>query len=166
MAILKKNTRQNRARIAIVAASFNDFITKGLLKACLMELRRQGLRESQITTIWVPGAFEIPIAAMKLAKRKDVDGVICLGAVIRGETYHFEVVSNECARGIMEAGLITSKPVIMGVLTTDKVAQAQARARGKGGINKGRDSARVVLEMIALLKRLKLSASGRLSNLE
>ncbi len=140
--------------VAIVAANFNDFITKGLLKACLMELQRQGLAKEQITTVWVPGAFEIPLTAMTLAKRKDIDAVICLGAVIRGETYHFEVVSNECARGIMEASLVSFKPVIMGVLTTDTVAQARARAEGKGGHNKGRDSARTVLEMIALFKKI------------
>jgi len=142
------------ARIAIVASSFNDFITKGLLDACLMELKRQGLAEKQITTVWVPGSFEIPLVALKLAKRKNIDAVICLGAVIRGETYHFEVVSNECARGIMEASLMSSKPVIMGVLTTDTVAQAQARAGKKGINNKGRDVAIAALEMIALLKAL------------
>jgi 6,7-dimethyl-8-ribityllumazine synthase len=141
-------------RIAIVASSFNDFVTKGLLKACLIELQRQGLREKQITTVWVPGSFEIPLAALKLAKRKDIDAVICLGAVIRGQTYHFEVVSNECARGIMEASLTASKPVIMGVLTTDTGRQALARSGGKGGHNKGRDAARTALEMIALLKRI------------
>jgi 6,7-dimethyl-8-ribityllumazine synthase len=140
--------------IAIVASSFNDFITKGLLKACLMELQRQGLKQRQITTVWVPGSFEIPLVAMKLAKRKDIAAVICLGAVIRGETYHFEVVSNECARGIMQAGLTTAKPVIMGVLTTDTVAQAQARAGGKAGNNKGHDAARTALDMIALLKEI------------
>ena len=157
---------QNKARIAIVAASFHDFITKRLLKACLAELKRQGLREEQITTVWVPGAFEIPLTAMTLAKRKDIDAVICLGAVIRGETYHFEVVSNECARGIMEVSLRSGKPVIMGVLTTDTVAKAQARAEEKGGHNKGRDAACTALEMIALFKqRLTLSASDRLSNL-
>lgn len=152
MATIEKNIKQNKARIVIVAASFNDFITKDLLKACLMELRHQGLREDQVTTIWVPGALEIPLAALKFAKRKNINAVICLGAVIRGETYHFEVVSNECARGIMQAGLMAVKPVIMGVLTTDTVAQARARAGEKGTNNKGRDCARAVLEMIALLK--------------
>jgi len=112
------------------------------------------LGDSQVTTHWVPGAFEIPLVALKLAKRKDIDAVICLGAVIRGETYHFEVVSNECARGIMDASLVAGKPVIMGVLTTDTVAQAQARARAKSGPNKGRDAARVALEMIALLNNI------------
>jgi 6,7-dimethyl-8-ribityllumazine synthase len=142
------------ARIAIVASRFNDFITKKLLSACLMELKHRGLKESQVTTVWVPGSFEIPVTALKLAKRKNIDAVICLGAVIRGETYHFEVVANECARGIMEVALTTAKPIIMGVLTTDTVAQAQARAGGKGGTNKGRDAALNALEMIALLKEL------------
>jgi len=141
-------------RIAIVASSFNEFITKRLLKACLMELQRQGLDKKQITTVSVPGSFEIPLAALKLARRKDIDAVICLGAVIRGETYHFEVVSNECARGIMQAALLSAKPVIMGVLTTDTGPQALARAGGKGGHNKGRDAARAALEMIALLKQI------------
>ncbi len=143
-----------KPRIALVAASFHDFITRGLLKACLMELQRQGLAKKQITTVWVPGSFEIPITALKFAKRKDIDAVICLGAVIRGETYHFEVVANECARGIMQAALLSAKPVIMGVLTTDTVAQALARAGEKGGRNKGRDSARAALEMIVLLNKI------------
>ena len=150
MVVLKKN----KSRIAIVASSFNDFVTKRLLGACLMELRRQGLGDGQITTVWVPGSFEIPITALKLAKRKDIHAVICLGAVIRGETYHFEVVANECARGIMQASLMAGKPLIMGVLTTDTSPQALARAREKGGSNKGRDSARAALEMIALLKNV------------
>ena len=147
-----RSIKKNRSRIAIVASSFNDYITKGLLKACLMELQRQGLTEAQVTTVWVPGAFEIPIAAVRLAQRKDIDAVICLGAVIRGETYHFEVVANECARGIMQAGVLTGKPVIMGVLTTDTVAQAQARCGTKGNNNKGRDAAMAALAMLALLK--------------
>jgi 6,7-dimethyl-8-ribityllumazine synthase len=148
-----KNVKKNKARIGIVASNFNDFITKGLLNACLMELQRQGVGEGQTTIVWVPGAFEIPLAASTLARRKDIDAVICLGAVIRGETYHFEVVSNECARGIMDVALMTSKPVIMGVLTTDTVAQAQARA-GEKSNNKGRDAAEAVLEMTALLKQI------------
>ena len=154
MATPLKSIKKNQARIAIVASSFNDYITKRLLSACLLELKLQGIAQGQITTAWVPGSFELPLTALKLAQRKDIDAVICLGAVIRGETYHFEVVSNECARGIMEASLLTAKPVILGVLTTDTVAQAEARAKQKGGENKGRDAARAVLEMIALLKKI------------
>ena len=106
-----------------------------------------------MTIVWVPGSLEIPVTALKLARRKNINAVIALGAVIRGETYHFEVVANECARGIMEVSLLTGKPVIMGVLTTDTVAQAQARSRDKGR-NKGRDCATAALAMIALFKRL------------
>ena len=137
-------------RIAIVASCFNDFITKKLLSACVAELQRQGVKENQITTVWVPGAFEAPLAALKLASRKNIDAVICLGAVIRGETYHFEVVSNEAARGIMQASLLSGKPVIMGILTTDTVGQAQARAGEKGKENKGRDCALAAMQMLAL----------------
>jgi 6,7-dimethyl-8-ribityllumazine synthase len=144
-----------KVNIAIVAGSFNDFISKGLLNACLMELQHAGLTDKQITTVWVPGSFEMPLVALKLAQKKNIDAVICLGAVIRGDTYHFEVVANECARGIMEASLTSGKPVIMGVLTTDTISQAQQRAQDKGGENKGRDAARAVLQMVGLLKAIK-----------
>ncbi len=145
---------KKKVHIAIVASCFNDFITKALLNACWMELKRCGLKEDQITTVWVPGAFEVPLAALKLAAKKNVDAVICLGAVIRGETYHFEVIANENARGLMEVSLKTGKPVMMGVLTTDTVDQAQKRAQGKGGPNKGRDAARAAVAMINLLKKI------------
>ena len=143
-----------KAHVAIVASRFNDFITKTLLHACLEEFKRQGLTNKQITTVWVPGSFEIPIAALKLAKKKNIDAVICLGAVIRGETYHFEVVANQAAQGIMQVGVQTGKPVIMAVLTTDTVAQAQKRAQEKGGHNKGRDCAMAALDMINLLRKI------------
>lgn len=143
-----------KVRVAIVASRFNDFITKALLNACRMELKRAGLKDEQITTVWVPGAFEIPLMALKLARKKNVDAVICLGAVIRGETHHFEVIADECARGIMQAALASQKPVAMGVLTTDTVDQAQKRAQDKGGANKGRDAARAALEMAGLLKKI------------
>ncbi|MDE1921139.1 MAG: 6,7-dimethyl-8-ribityllumazine synthase [Candidatus Omnitrophica bacterium] len=151
---IKKKIKSNKARVAIVASSFNDFITKRLLAACLLELKLSGVAGNQVTTVWVPGAFEVPLAALKLALRRDIDAVICLGAVLRGETYHFEVVANEAARGIMEASLHSAKPVMMGVLTADTAAQAMARSHTRGGTNKGRDCARSVLEMIALLKKI------------
>ena len=151
----KKTVKAPLVRIAIVASRFNDFIAKPLLNACWMELKRNGLKEEHITTVWVPGAFEIPVAALKLAQKKNVDAVICLGAVIRGETYHFDVIANECARGIMDAALSTGKPVIMGVLTTDTVDQAQKRAQDKGGPNKGRDAAQTALDMVQLLKAVQ-----------
>ena len=105
--------------------------------------------------MWVPGAFEIPLTALKLAGKKNVDAVICLGAVIRGETHHFNIVANECSRGIMHAALVSQKPVLMGVLTTDTVDQAQKRAQDKGGANKGRDAAKSALEMAQLLKAIR-----------
>ena len=150
-----KKVKRPSIRIAIVASRFNDFITKALLNACWMELKRAGLKDEQITTVWVPGAFEIPLTALKLAAKKNVDAVICLGAVIRGETHHFEVVANECARGITHAALVSQKPVLMGVLTTDTVDQAQKRAQDKGGANKGRDVAQAAVEMVQLLKAIK-----------
>ena len=143
-----------KGHIAIVASSFNDFITKPLLHSCLSQLKIQGVSDKQITTVWVPGSFEIPVTALKLAKKKNIDAVICLGAVIKGDTYHFEVVANECARGIMEAGLLTGKPVVMGVLTTDTVTQAQKRAQAKNGFNKGQDAASTALEMVSLFRRI------------
>ena len=150
-----KKVKRPSIRIAIVASRFNDFITKALLNACWTELKRAGLKDEQITTVWVPGAFEIPLTALKLAAKKNVDAVICLGAVIRGETHHFEVVANECARGITHAALVSQKPVLMGVLTTDTVDQAQKRAQDKGGANKGRDVAQAAVEMVQLLKAIK-----------
>ncbi len=143
------------ARIAIVAGEFNEFISKALLAAALKELKKAGLTDKAITTVWVPGSLEMPVVALKLASKKTVDAVICLGAVIRGDTYHFEVVANNVAQGIMEVSLKTGKPVIMGVLTTDTIGQAQARAQENGKDNKGRDAAITALAMIALLKKLK-----------
>ncbi|MBI3602255.1 MAG: 6,7-dimethyl-8-ribityllumazine synthase [Candidatus Omnitrophica bacterium] len=149
-----KKPSASKIHIAIVASRFNDFISKALVHACQIQLKRQGLNEKQITTVWVPGSFEIPVMALKLARKKNIDAVICLGAVIRGQTYHFEVIARESSRGIMEAGLQTGKPVIMGVLTADTVDQAQKRAQDKGGANKGRDAAVAAMEMVALLKHL------------
>ncbi|MBF0504674.1 MAG: 6,7-dimethyl-8-ribityllumazine synthase [Candidatus Omnitrophica bacterium] len=154
MAAIRKKINKSKIHLGIVASDFNDFITKRLLNGCLTELHRNGVEDRQITTVWVPGSFEIPVTAYHLARRKEISAVICLGAVIRGDTYHFEVVANECARGVMEVSLLTGKPVIMGVLTTDTVAQAQTRASSKGGPNKGRDCACTALAMIALLKNL------------
>lgn len=143
------------ARIAIVAGEFNEFISKALLAACLKELKKNGVPEKSITTVWVPGSFEMPVIAQKLASKKTVDAVICLGAVIRGDTYHFEVVADGVAQGLMDVSVSSGKPVIMGVLTTDTIGQAQARSQQDGKDNKGRDAAQAALAMIALLKKLK-----------
>ena len=110
------------------------------------------VKKSDITVAWVPGAYEIPVTAQKAAKRKDIHGVICLGAVIRGETFHFELVAQGVAQGIMQAALATGKPIILGVLAVDTVEQAYKRSEEKGD-NKGRDAASAVIEMIDVLKR-------------
>jgi 6,7-dimethyl-8-ribityllumazine synthase len=151
---IKKRLSTPKIRIAIVASRFNDFITKALVNACWMELKRHGLEENDLTTIWVPGSFEVPLMALKLAKKKQIDAVICLGAVIRGDTYHFEVIANEVARGMMEVSLKTEKPIVMGVLTTDTIDQAQKRAQDKGGHNKGREAAMTAIEMLSLLRKI------------
>ena len=104
---------------------------------------------------WVPGALELPVTALKYAREKDVAVVICLGAVIRGETYHFELVAQECARGIMDVSLLTGKPIIFGVLSTNTIEQANDRSSLKGGDNKGRDAAQAALEMSDVLARVK-----------
>ena len=148
------NNKINGKKVAIVVGRFNEFITNRLLQACLKELRRNGIRESQISICWVPGSLEIPVAALKWAQKKNVAAVICLGAVIRGETYHFELVANEAARGIMDVSLRTGKPVIFGVLSTNTVEEANQRSRLDRGDNKGRDTAQAALEMIGILSKI------------
>lgn len=150
--MVKRSIKMN---VAIVCGRFNDFISKRLLNACLIELKRQGLTEKQISVVWVPGSFEMPVVAHRLAKKKNIQAVICLGAIIRGETYHFEAVANECSHGLMQVSILTGKPIMMGVLTCDTIDQAYKRAGEKGQENKGRDCAIGALEMIGLLKTIK-----------
>ncbi len=140
---------QNKT-IGIVASKFNDFITKRLLKGCLEELARRVIPADKVTVAWVPGAFEIPLAALKMAKKREVHTVICLGAVIRGETLHFDLVARVAADGVAQASLLSGKPVIFGILTTDTVDQAYKRS-GEKGNNKGRDAAIAALEMADVL---------------
>jgi len=155
MKIIKGHVNKGRGKkIAIVVSRFNEFITKRLLEGCLEELIQRGVNKSNITVAEVPGAYEIPAAALTLAKKKTIDAVICLGAVIRGETSHFELVAQGAAQGIMQVSLKTSKPVIFEVLATETVEQANKRSEEKGD-NKGRDAANTALEMIEVLARLK-----------
>ena len=149
-----KKIKKNKHKIAVVASKFNDFVTKRLLEGCLDELERCGLQKKNITIVWVPGSFEIPVAALAFAKKKTIDAVICLGAVIRGETFHFELVAQGAGQGILQASLLSGKPVIFGVLTTDTVNQAYKRSEKKGD-NKGRDAANAAIEMINLLSQIK-----------
>ena len=139
-------------KIVIIASKFNEFITKRLLDGCLDELSRCNVKKSDVTVAWVPGAYEIPVTASKFAKKKNVHAVICLGAVIRGETIHFDLVAHGVAQGVMQVSLMTGKPIILGVVAVDTVNQAYRRSEEKGD-NKGRDAALAVIEMIDVLKQ-------------
>lgn len=139
-----------KPRFGIVVGRFNEFIGQRLLKACLAEFAKQGYSQKDVDVVWVPGSMEIPVVALKFARRKKIAGVICLGAIIRGETFHFELVSREVASGIMRVSLDTGKPIIFGVLTTDTIDQAYKRSEEKGD-NKGREAVHAVLEMTQVL---------------
>ena len=140
-------------RIAVVVATFNDFITSKLLEGALAALDRHGVRDGDITVARVPGSFELPLAAKKLAESARHDAVICLGAVIRGETDHYEHVAGEAAKGIANASINSGLPVIFGVLTTDTLEQAINRAGGKQG-NTGYNAALAAIEMANLMRAL------------
>jgi len=142
-----------RLRIAIVVARFNLKISTLLLDGALDCLMRHGIEEHDITVAWVPGAFEIPMAAKRIASSGEVDALVCLGAVIRGETAHFELIANESARGVAAAALETGVPITFGVLTTEDSAQASERAGGKHG-NKGFEAAQAAIEMANLYASL------------
>jgi 6,7-dimethyl-8-ribityllumazine synthase len=146
-------------RFGIVASRFNDFITKDLINGCLDTLKRHGAKEDDINLTWVPGAFEIPLAAQRLAKSKSVDAVICLGAVIRGSTPHFEYIASESAKGVAKVSLDSGMPVIFGVITADTIEQAIERAGSKDG-NKGRDAALNAIEMSNLLRAHNLRSTS------
>ena len=148
---IKADLIAKRRRFGIVASRFNDFITKDLVNGCLDTLIRHGAKEEDVSVTWVPGAFEISLLAQKLAKAKSVDAVICLGAIIRGSTPHFEYIASETAKGIAKVSLDTGLPVIFGVITADTVEQAIERAGTKDG-NKGRDAALNAIEMANLVK--------------
>ncbi|HEY8342415.1 MAG TPA: 6,7-dimethyl-8-ribityllumazine synthase [Calditerricola sp.] len=138
---------------AIVVSRFNEFITAKLLGGALDALKRHGVAEEAVDVVWVPGAFEIPLVARKLAERGKYDAVICLGTVIRGATPHFDYVCAEAAKGIAQAAMQTGVPVIFGVLTTDTIEQAVERAGTKAG-NKGWEAAVAAIEMANLMRRL------------
>ncbi|MCP8618132.1 6,7-dimethyl-8-ribityllumazine synthase [Salirhabdus salicampi] len=141
-------------RVGIVAGRFNDFITGKLLEGATGALKRHGVNEEHVDVAWVPGAFEIPLIAQKMAESGNYDAVITLGAVIRGSTPHFDYVCNEAAKGVSAASLKTGKPVIFGVLTTDTIEQAIERAGTKAG-NKGAEAAVSAIEMAQLVKEFE-----------
>ncbi|MCR5289811.1 MAG: 6,7-dimethyl-8-ribityllumazine synthase [Treponema sp.] len=154
MHIIEGNVAAEGAvKIGIVAARFNDFIVSRLVDGALDGLKRHGVSEDNITLAKVPGAFEIPLAAQHMAESKQYDAIICLGAVIRGSTSHYDYVCNEVSKGVSHVSLATGIPVMFGVLTTENIEQAVERSGTKAG-NKGYDCALGALEMINVIKKL------------
>lgn len=151
--ILEGTYQAEGMRMGIVAARFNEFITRKLLEGALDMLRRHGISEEKIDVVWVPGAFEIPLAAKKMADSHKYDAIICVGAVIRGATSHYNYVCSEVAKGVAQAGFSTGVPVIFSVLTTDSIEQAVERAGTKSG-NKGANGAMAAMEMVSLLRQI------------
>ncbi len=140
-------------KVAIVASRFNEIIVSKLLGGAIDGLVRHNVEEKNVTAAWVPGAFEIPTAAQKMAASGKYDAVICLGAVIRGQTSHYDYVCSEVSKGIAQVSLHTEVPVMFGILTTDTIEQAIARAGSKAG-NKGYDCALSAIEMVNLLEQI------------
>lgn len=152
--VIQGNLVAKGLKFCIVVSRFNEFISSHLLSGCIDTLVRHGGEEGKIDVIWAPGAFEIPLVAQKAAHSKKYDAVICLGAVIRGGTPHFDYVAGEVSKGIAQVGLASGIPVIFGVLTTDTIEQAIERAGTKAG-NKGADAALSAIEMANLLAAIK-----------
>ena len=151
-------------RVAIVVARFHEHVTAKLLEGALTGLRSHGMSDEAVDVAWVPGAFEIGLVARRMASAGAYDAVICLGAVVRGETAHFDLITSEAARGAAEAGRETGVPIIFEVLATETLAQAEARAGGVNG-NKGCDAAEAALEMADLLALLPKEAQDRQGSL-
>lgn len=143
----------NNARFALLVARFNSFVVDSLVDGAVDTLVRHGIDRSQIEIVRVPGAFELPLAARRVAKRDDVDAIVALGAVIRGGTPHFDYVAGECTKGLAQVSLETDKPISFGVLTVDTIEQAIERAGTKAG-NKGGEAALSALEMVSLFRQL------------
>ena len=154
----KGNLEGRHLRIAVVAARFNETISRRLADGAIDCLERHGLAPEDISVAWAPGAFELPLVAQRFAQSGEVDAVVCVGAVIRGETAHFDYVAGEAARGITDASLRTGVPITFGVLTTENTEQAAERAGGKMG-NKGFEAAQAAIEMAGLLAVLPKPAT-------
>ena len=151
--LIKSDLASKGKKFAIVISRFNEFISSKLLEGCVDTLTRHGAGDSAIDAVWVPGAFEIPMIALKLAKSMKYDAIICLGTIIRGSTPHFEFIASEAAKGIAKISLDTSVPCIFGVITADTLEQAIERAGTKDG-NKGRDAALSAIEMANLVEKI------------
>ena len=156
MTVKEGNLEGKDCRIGLVVSKFNEFVTSRLTSAAVDTLKTQGVEEDHIETVRVPGAFEIPLVARYLARSKQYDAVICLGAVIRGQTPHFDYISAEMSRGIAQASGETGIPIIFGVLTTNTAEQALERS-GESEKNRGADAARTAIEMATLMKSLQNS---------
>lgn len=153
MKVYEGNLVAKNIRIGIIASRFNEFITSKLLSGAMDGLKRHGVNENEIDVAWVPGAFEIPLIASKMAKGGKYDAVICLGVVIRGSTSHYDYVCNEVSKGIAHVSLNSNIPVLFGIVTTENIEQAIERAGTKAG-NKGYDCALSAIEMINLIKEI------------
>lgn len=151
--VIEGDFSASTANFTIVVARFNGFVVEGLLTGAIDTLTRHGVSDNNITVVRVPGAFEMPLAVKKVAKKKECDAIIALGAVIRGGTPHFEYVAGECASGISRVALEEELPIAFGVLTTDTIEQAIERSGTKAG-NKGVDAAMTALEMVSLIRKL------------
>ena len=162
MKVLKGRLTAENSTFSIVCSRFNEFMTQQLLDGAVDTLIRHGASEKNLKIVWVPGAFEVPYAAMKLARRGDADAVICLGAVVRGDTPHFDYIAAESAKGIAQASLSTGIPVIYGIITSDTIEQAMERSGSKAG-NKGRDAAVSAIEMVNLYRELDADGSEKKS---
>lgn len=150
---IEGNLIASNIRVGVVVSRFNEFITGKLLGACVDTLRRHGVNDGEIDVIWCPGAYEIPLVARRAAETGRYDAVVCLGAVIRGATPHFDYVAGECAKGIAAVSQDTGVPAIFGVLTTNTIEEAVERAGTKAG-NKGADAAVTAIEMVNLLREI------------
>lgn len=151
---MSKGREPGRERYAVLAASFNEMVVRPLLDGAIACFRALGVGDDRVEVVWVPGAFELPLAARTAARTGRFDAVVCLGAVIRGETGHYDLVAGEASRGIQEAALETGVPVLFGVLTTETLDQALDRAGGAHG-NKGWDAALAATQMVKALDDLR-----------
>ena len=151
--VIKANLLAKGKKFGIVVSRFNEFLSAKLLDGAIDTLKQHGAQDSAVDVAWVPGGFEIPIAAQRMAKTKKYDAVICVGALIRGATPHFDYIANEVAKGISKISLDTGVPCIFGIITADSLGQAIERAGTKQG-NKGRDAAISALEMANLLEQI------------
>ena len=154
MKVIEGQLNAESKRFALVVSRFNEFISKRLLEGALDCLKRHGAKEEDLVTIWVPGSFELPYLASLLAKNKKYDSIICLGAVIRGDTPHFDYIATQVSRSIGQISLATGIPVIFGVITADSIEQAIERAGTKRG-NRGWSAALSAIEMVSLCDKVK-----------